>query len=76
MSQKFNIGDRAVVSNPDEVPAVGVLPGMTGTVVGRIAGHAEPEVYGVRLEGLEGLEGLATTRYLYANELTRIEEES
>ena len=69
MTQKFNIGDRVVVSNPGDDAAVREFEGDAGAVTARSVGH-DPALYRVELDGF------VPPVHLYANELARIEEES
>ena len=69
MNQKFNIGDRVVVSNPEELSEVEAFTGATGTVVTLGEWYNQGPMR-VKLDTL----GMGV--FFYPNELTRIEEES
>lgn len=66
MTTKFNIGDRVVVSNPTGHPQVQKFVGQIGKVEG-CPKSVDP--YRVKMEGYT-----YNTLYLYANELTHVEE--
>ena len=69
MTQKFNIGDRVVVSNPANDPNIEYFVGKIGEVE-RIGVCGIDSLYKLWLEGR------VYPTYFYPNELTRIEEES
>ena len=68
MTTKFNIGDRVVISNPEECADVEEFAGHHGTVIAWIMGH-DPKLYRVVLDGL------VFRCYFYENELNHIEEQ-
>ena len=68
MTPKFNIGDRVVISNPEECADVEEFAGHHGTVIAWIMGH-DPKLYRVVLDGL------VLRCYFYENELNHIKEQ-